>query len=111
MDAVIHLNQDGSLTVASGGHVAPEAAFRLALDLLAVRAGYPTSADCGEEDVLGAVLADNPFPEDRLDALLNCILREFDPLEVLPDERAAQIGRDLLDVLDRAVHWFPKGEN
>ncbi len=69
------------------------------------------SGDLTEEELVTEILSDNPFVEDRLDVLINCLVMQFDPNAVLPDHRVQQLGRSILDVLEHAVDWFPKGES
>lgn len=62
-----------------------------------------------DEERIEQILADNPFYDDRVDVLLNCLAGELTELG-LPDERARELYRELETTLHKYEAMLPDPE-
>jgi len=67
------------------------------------------AADLTDEERIEQILADNPFYDDRVDVLMNCLAGELVELG-LPEARAKELYRELETTLQKYEAMLPEPE-
>jgi hypothetical protein len=67
----------------------------------------PGDEEKSEEERISDILGENPFYDDRVDVLLNCLAFELDELG-LPEEKSRELYRELRGVIDKYELLLPE---